>query len=176
MVVTISEPIFVAVGQWLVEWSSSFGADARFWIYLNGSLIESNSPTTSMIVVLDSGGLAELEVLDAAVSDDDPTYPARTRIAWYAVDGAAQYRVEEYVSGDWTERKTFRSEDADFFVFESRILEDSTSHQFRVVPIGADANEGTPLSWTILMVRRPDPPNVTFSYSSGTGEVTIASA
>jgi len=176
MTVTINEPSNLGGGQWLVEWSSSLGANATFWIYLNGLLMEADSPTTSMLVVLDGANAINLDVLDVEPSVDDPIYPDRARFAWYAVDGAVSYRVEEYVDAAWTERKTFGSEGADFFAYESRVLEDATTHQFRVVPIGADANEGTPLTYSVLMVRRPDPPVVSYTYSDDDGKVTIASA
>jgi len=177
MAVTFAEPSYLAPGQWLISWSSSFGAGAHFWIYLNGELVEEDTPTTSMVVAMTTpGDLTELEVLDAAPESLDPAYPSRAHLGWYGVDGAASYRVEEYVGAAWTERKPLNAEDADFFVFRTRVLEDSTVHQWRVVPVGANGNEGTPLTWSFLMVRRPDPPDVTFSYDEGTGEVTVASA
>ncbi len=176
MTVTISEPAYIAPGQWLVEWTTDLGAGTTYWIYLDGMLLEADSPTTSMVVVLDGSNALELEVLDVEPLETDPVYPNRARFAWYGVTGAVEYRVEEYVSAAWTERKTFASEDADFFAFESRVLEDATTHQFRVIPIGADTNEGTALTFSVLMVRRPDPPVVSYTYASGTGKVTIASA
>jgi hypothetical protein len=175
MTVTINEPIYLAPGQWLVEWSSSLGAGTHFWVNLNGEWVAEDVPITSMVVVLDSSGIADLDVVDAEPNVNDPIYPNRARIAWYGGTGIASYRVEEYV-GSWTARRTIQAEDLDFFVFESRILEDVTTHQFRVIPIGADDNEGTALTFDVFMVRRPDAPDVSLSYSSGTGLVTVSAA
>jgi hypothetical protein len=175
MAVTISEPVYLAPGQWFVEWSSSLGADAHFWIYLNGKLVEADVPTSSMVVLLDIAGTAHLDVYDVAPNVDDPLYPNRAMLSWYGVADVKKYRVEEYV-GSWTGVRTFQAEDGDFFAFETRVLEDDTTHQFRVVPIGEDGNEGTPISWDVLMVRHPDAPDVSLTYASGTGNLTVASA
>ena len=63
-----------------------------------------------------------------------------------------------------------------YFNWRSRVLEDSATHQFRVTPIGANGNNGTAKNFVVLMVRIPDPPRVSYSYSAGSGVVTIAAA
>jgi hypothetical protein len=64
-----------------------------------------------------------------------------------------------------------------YFAWESRFLEDSASHRFRVVPVGQNGNEGTSREFLVLMVRIPDPPEVTYTYNgTPANTVTIAAA
>ena len=64
-----------------------------------------------------------------------------------------------------------------YFAWQSRFLEDSASHRFRVVPVGANGNDGTPREFLVLMVRVPDPPAVAYTYNgTPANTVTIASA
>jgi hypothetical protein len=38
-------------------------------------------------------------------------------------------------------------------------------YQFRVVPVGTNGNDGTIKTFALLIVRRPDPPDVTYAYN-----------
>jgi hypothetical protein len=63
------------------------------------------------------------------------------------------------------------------FTWRSRVLEDGATHRFRVVPVGQNGNDGTEQLFTLLMVRIPDPPAVTYTYNgAGAPTVTIAAA
>jgi acyl-CoA reductase-like NAD-dependent aldehyde dehydrogenase len=45
-----------------------------------------------------------------------------------------------------------------------------------VTPVGLNGNVGAARTFSLLMVRTPDVPAVSFTYSAGTGAVTIAAA
>jgi hypothetical protein len=123
-------------------------------------------------ITLAPGESLMIEVLDTA---DAPAQAFRGRrlIWWYPVAGAVQYRIDEYVGSTWVQRALVQTMGIGFFSWKTRFLEDSTAHQFRVVPIGSNRNDGTPLLISEFMVRHPDPPEQDFSYDDETFVVTV---
>lgn len=162
----------------------SFVSDATppipFRVYVGGVLVSSwTAPTTAgeINLTIPPGDAPFVEVLDKACANPSIAYPGRITLQWTTVTSAARYRIDEYVATVWTERATLTDNGEGSFSWVSRWLEDVTTHQFRVVPISSAANEGTPITQTVLMVRHPDPPSVTYTYNgAGTPTVTIAAA
>lgn len=122
------------------------------------------------------GDSLQFEVLDKACSIPSLAFPGRATLNWRAQTDATEYRVEEYVSAAWTERQVIPANGSGSYVWQSRWLEDETTHQFRVVPVNSAGNDGTPLAFSMLLVRIPDVPRVTYTYNATTDKVTIAAA
>ena len=80
------------------------------------------------------------------------------------------------MESEWTERARVRHRETAYMQWMTRWLEDETSHQFRVVPVGTNGNEGTARTLTCLMVRNPTPPDVDYAYSNSTNKVTVSEA
>jgi len=173
----------VGAGEWRIAWTSDLGSPPTdlYRIYQNGALVASDVFVEEWVVYVQAGESLVFEVLDDADLEPSTAFPGRLTIGWRRVASAtASYRVEEYVGGEWVERYTVADDGSEWFNWESRYLEDVTTHQFRVVPVGENGNDGTPIAFATLMVRHPDSPitddNVDdkFSYDSGTNKVTIA--
>ena len=172
--VTLEAP--TQVGRWSVRlrWSSD-QEDPTFYIYRDGTLV-ATTKATERIFVLESGDAPVIEVFDSA--DDTPTtvYPSRFTLAWYAVAGADYYQVDEYVDSEWPACAKVTDDGAGYFKWTSRVLEDSETHQFRVIAVDAAGNESTATNLTALMVRVPDPSDVEYAYSETTDKVTVSAA
>ena len=54
------------------------------------------------------------------------------------------------------------------------MLADVTAHQFRVIVVDECDYEGDPMPFDFFMVCHPAPPDITMTYDSGTGDVTVA--
>jgi hypothetical protein len=181
MAVTIVSSAPVPPSGWLVTWSSDAAAPVTYYIYLNGVLADTTTATSKLFSVVEGENL-RVEILDAAPGIADPAehYPERAILAWYApAPGSGSvdhYRVEESVASVWTLREKVRDDGRGYFTFESRVLEDVTTHNFRVIPVDAGGIQGSATSFALFMVRVPDPPDAAFAYSAGTGAVTITAA
>lgn len=169
--ITITEQTNLGGGAWRVAWTSDV-PDAVFRIYQDGLLIET-STRTSRVFGVPTGESLLVEILDDP--DDQPmsAYPGKLAIAWTHAPGAAQYLIYEYVAGDWVLRGAVADSGAGAYRWESRFLEDSTVHAFRVLPVSAIGNAGDPLEISALMVRHPDAPDYQLTYSPDTGTVLI---
>jgi len=174
MTVTIESQTIVGDDAVEVRWSSDLPAP-QFFVYVDGKLLFATS-LTSYIFVVPAGGSIHLEVLDEAGAIAGPAWPARAIVAWFAVPGAVKYRVEELLAAVWTVRDEIVDRGEGYYRVTTRSLEDVTTHQFRVVAIGATLNESVATSLTILTVRHPSTPHVTFDYDEGTTEVLIDAA
>ena len=172
MAVTINAPEQVAARTWRVSWSSSLPTPT-FWVYRDGELA-TITQQTSILLFAEAG---ESVVIDVVDDEDDVlpvVFPGRATLSWTAVANAAGYRVEEYIGAAWVVRTTVYDRGEACFTWSSRCLEDGATHQFRVVPVGANGNDGTPLTFSLLMARHPDVPDVDWSYDDGTGVATIS--
>jgi hypothetical protein len=176
MTVSTTPPERIDDQTFRLRWTSSEAAPVPFLVYVNGVLAASWSSvdqTGEITLTIAAGDAPFVEVLDKA---DMPeiAFPGRVTLQWLAIAGAGSYRVDENIASVWTERKTITDDGFGVFAFLSRWLEEGQTHQFRVVPISTAGNEGTPLSFSIEMVRHPDPPSVAFTYNgAGTPTVTI---
>lgn len=164
-------------GAFRLDWASDLAAPT-FYVYRDG-VLATTTTRTSLVVGAADGESPLYEVLDDAAAVPGAAYPAYALLAWYASAGAAGYRVEELdlPTGLWTERTSFTDEGGNYYVYRSRYLEDATTHRFRVTPLGANGNAGTPADFVVLMVRVPDAPAASFTYNgAGTPTVTVAAA
>lgn len=173
MAVTIGQPVRTGPRTWRVSWSSDL-VTPTFHVYRNGGLVAVTGER-SMSFTVDEGESLMLEVRDDG-GGPSPYFAERVTVRWEREAGSASYRVEELVSAVWTERATVREDGRQYFQFVSRVLEDDTTHSFRVVAVGVNGNESTATQLSVLMVRRPDPPSLGFAYDGGTQRVTITAA
>lgn len=158
-------------------WTSDLGGTPTFYVYIDGILAFSTT-NTFYTLTLEPGEGVQFEVLDSATTEPQPAYPGRMTFAWYApAETVLRYRVEEYVDAVWTTIVSIVPALGQYyFRYTTRYLEDQTTHQFRVIPVGENEADGTAVYFAIPMIRRPDKPDVTFTYSQITGDATVAQA
>ena len=161
-----------------ITFSSSLD-DPTFYVWdmATGAVIYSGQQPSCVVTV---GAMASLSVFVSDDSADAPSEvcPGRMTLRWWASEtpAAGYYSIEEYVAGEWVERAKVLDNGAGYFTWQSRWLEDVTTHQFRVVAAGADENQAAAVTVSGFVVRYPDPPDVTYTYDDSTNTVTIAAA
>lgn len=145
---------------------------AHRWFWTDG--------TTSAEVADGGGGEWLLRIFDATHS---VTYGSNMELPEYPPPGeggsgfGAAWTVRSgNVGGIPAARVTADRPTGNYFLWRSGVLADSTTHQFRVTPVGVNGNAGATKTFSLLMVRTPDVPAVTYAYDPGTGAVTIAAA
>lgn len=173
MAVTIDSVIRVGRHSWRVGWSSD-PAGAVFRVFRNGRAL-GVTRATSMVFTSRPGSWPVIEVLDSA---DAPRRTAEPEaiVQWEAVAGAAGYRVEQLIDAVWVGLTTVDDDGSATYRVTTNPLEDATEYQFRVIPLGADGNEGTPAAITVEAVRHPDPPHVGYAFDDSMKTVTIEAA
>ena len=58
--------------------------------------------------------------------------------------------------------------------YQTRVLADGETAQYRVVPVNEAGIDGSPRTFTVTMVRRPDPPDVDYTWDAETARVTLS--
>jgi hypothetical protein len=174
MAVTFSAPVVAGDGLWLVSWTSTETAPT-YRVYLDGVLV-STQTAAQFLVSAQANAMPVLEVLDHTADAPSEAHPATLTLGWLTNSDVADYRVEQKVSGSWTEIVTLAREDGPWQQYTTPVLADDTTHEWRIVPIDAAGNEGTEHNFTALLVRHPDVPSVSYAYSAVTGLVTITAA
>jgi hypothetical protein len=165
---------------------SSLSAPIYYHWYLDG-LYLGVTRTESRAFCLDLSDQRRITVLDTNDPDFDPLvnapegWPARRTIQWTASVAAdvAWYRVDQSkAGGEWTAVARVRHDPRRWvYSWESGRLDDLTKYAWRVVPMDEGLNDGTPLLLEAeLIVRAPDAPNFTATFSEETSRVTFAAA
>jgi hypothetical protein len=163
--VTLNPPIPIDDVTWLLSWTSDLTPPVTFYVYRDG-ILEQRTEALQVLVVIPIGTSPVFEVLDTAAAPA-PGFPSQILLAWYAAAATSAYRVEELLGSTWTVRETVPDDARGYFLWKSRPLEDSQTHQFRVTPIGTNGNDGTVATFSVLMVRHPDPPAATWGAAAG---------
>jgi len=101
-------------------------------------------------------------------------------LSWNPPSGGeipALYRVERSTDGGstWSPvREVAHMVEKNRYTCELSPLSGSVSgHDFRVTPVGANRNEGTPVEVSVTMERFPEPPHVSHTFSDSTKKFTI---
>ena len=173
MAVTVSSARQLSPRSFLVGFTSTLSSPT-FYVYLDGTLIETTQRAQSVINVEPNVQFI-LEVLDSPTDTPVVVYPSRWWLNWGPSSGAVDhYRVEEFVSAAWVLRAKVPHSGRSAYRWLTRHLEDVTTHQFRIVPVGTNGNQGTAATITGLMVRQPDVPVVEqTNYDQGTRTITL---
>lgn len=173
MSVTFAQPVRVGPNSFRFRWSSD--ADAPVYRVHKAGVFQFATETNHATFTFQQGETPAIEVLDgtepiAAAAE------APVELMWARDEGAAKYRIEEFVGAAWVVRAVRDAGISGMEHYSTQPLADATSTQFRVTPISAGGIEGTPQAVTATINRHPDPPDVTFAYDNGTNTVTIAAA
>jgi hypothetical protein len=163
----------LGVGSVMFRWD--LGAPGTlFYLYSNGVLIE---VTTRNWKQLD---LAPGETVVFTVSDDVGELipigaPNRGILNWGEAGDAvtAKYEIEELEGEVWVARGTIWDLGESWFRWISRVLEDGVEHRFRVTACDVDGLPGQAREVAMLMVRAPDPLELTLSWEAELGRVKI---
>ena len=176
MAVTLNTPTAVGEGSWEYTWSSTVSSPT-YYVYENGELVDV-TVAESRIVRVDEGTSVTVEVLDNSATSPEYAQGGYLYLCWYpALDfDVNYYEVAEYVDASWTVRQRVVDDGRGFYKWQTRWLEDETTHTFRVRAFGDNDNYGDPqiMYWT--MARIPDPPQVEYDYSNTTHKLTISAA
>jgi len=157
-------------GTYLIKWEAVGSPPYR--IFLDGVHVattysrNSDGVSSFVLFVENDDEVRIVEVLDDPNAEPTAVNPQRFELSWTPVDDAASYRLEKYVDGAWAREEEIVA-DAALSVYRavSVTLDDDTSHQYRVVPVGTNGNDGTPVAVTKHMIRHPDPPQVTVAVN-----------
>lgn len=179
MTVTFTENKRIDYEAWRFVWESTLGAGTIYYQYVDG-VLDVVGPATERTFYLASGESIQFEVLDSALDSPQPGYPGRVQLGWVPgeeLDVASYYLVEEWVVDEWLEHaRVPGGEGLGSFVWESDSLDDVTTHLFRVTGVSDAGLSGAVDSYSVLMVRRPDSPDVDYVYDEGTGKITVDEA
>jgi hypothetical protein len=169
-----------------IEVTSDLAGTVYYHWYLDGAWVGSTTEPWKLFRPA-SGEQLRVEVLDTTDPDFDPLasapagYPA-TRTLWWvrSLDtDVLYYRVDQQLSaGDWEEVAQVHAEPGRWdYQWRTGRLDDLSEHAWRIVPLDAAGNDGTPITiGPERIVRRPDAPAFTLVYDAGPNRVTFNEA
>ena len=157
--------------RFLLAWISDL-PDPIFRVFRDGQRF-TQTRENAIEVEVTGEDLPVFDVFDDETSVPAAVFPRRMILAWYGISGAVSYRIEEYVGGVWTQRASIVDRGQGYFLWESRVVEDVTTHQFRIIALDANGLESAAMTKAALMVRVPDPPATAWTYVNGSLTPTV---
>lgn len=154
--------------RWLVTFASDLPTPT-FYVYVDGALFATTTETSVEIPVA-LGRIVFVEVFDDAGTAPSPWYPSTVTLRWTGNDNESLFRIEQYVDAAWAVLIPVPARGV-LGRWESPVLDDNTTHQFRVVPVDSTGRDGIPKEFSGVMCRYPDAPSVAITF--GSGEFTI---
>jgi len=162
---------------------SALTGDLFYHWYIDGAYIDTTRVNTKTFVVEDD----EQIVIAARVTHDEnfdvilnapPGYPARRTLHWIgSLDaGIKKYRIiqQKEAGGYASIGEVMHDPTVWEYAFLSPRLDTNSNYDWSVVPVNAAGNDGVALALgPEKIVRTPDAPNYSITYSSGTGRVTF---
>jgi hypothetical protein len=154
-------------------WASDL-EDPTFRVFRDGQLLTTMKATEFLLQAQDNQ-FAHVNVLDDDDEDAEPDRETfwRWRLQWNAVEDAAQYRIEQYIDAAWSFLKLINDTGQAQYEYTTGVLDDSSTSQFRVVPIDAMGNDGTPATLDLFPIHRPAMPMLSMVYDDGTKKATF---
>lgn len=172
-------PTATRIGSYSVkyDWSGT----APYDVWLNGVLVLNQTSLTTYTAQTTDGTTNPLPAVEITDDTDTDTaeskhYSPCVRFQWRGQSDASYYQVQQYVDAEWTPINMVKENGAGYYSFESSAQVDDTTAEFRVVPYDARGYAGLPLPITHAVVCNPAPPAVEYTYSAGTGLLTVADA
>jgi hypothetical protein len=155
-------------------WKYTYTGTSPYRIYHLGKLLETTTDTEYEFEY--SGATIEapaLEILDANDTEDAVSvqHPPRLVIQWYGNASVYAYKIQEYSDSVWRTRAVIYENGSGYYTCETSVLDDVTSHLWRVVATDDGQNESAALSFSALLVRVPDSPELDYSYDADTGKL-----
>lgn len=143
---------------------TSLLTDPWYYIY-RGALFVKRTLDNSWSFVVPLGEMVTIQVFDDETDTPDMVFPGSLIFHWDAMTGAATYRIEELADSVWGTVATIRQTTEEEFRWPSRLLEDVTTHQFRVTGVTAGGVDGDTRDISVLMVRTPDEDKFTLTLN-----------
>jgi len=162
----------VDANVWRLEWSSDLPSPT-FYLYANGTLLAITTATVHYAVV-QPGTYLLFEVFDDESETPTENWPDSAVLSWASLPNVAHYLIRQYVGEEWIEVGRVYPNPQGDCRYQSAPLADSTEHRFRCVAVAPNGRESAARDWTILMVRRPDVPALSYTYDDETTTVTIS--
>ncbi len=163
------------VGTYAVKYA--WTGTAPFDIWCNGEKILNQTTTTSTVVQFPSETVPhaiEVRDADSVGVANSVKYSPRIRLQWRGQSGVDYYKVQAYLSAEWSTRQIVRENGKGYYMFTTIAQADASTVQWRIVPVDYRKYEGEPVTFSHYVVRNPEPPDVALSYAAGTGLLTVA--
>jgi len=168
MAVTITSEVYLSGGMARIDYTSSLSSPSYYrW---RDGIFQDSTTATFWIVPIGAGEITQLDIFDSSSDVPADVFPAQINLQWDGSDLVAMYTVQEYISSEWvTKMSTASKGTGHVHNYRTRVMVDGADCQFRVIPYDSASREGTPLEFSMLMVRRPDKDDfvVTVNETSG---------
>jgi len=165
--------------------TSYLRGDVYYFWYIDGAFL-TRTRNNKYTFFVKEGDQFRVSVLDSndfdfdAIANAPKGYPSRRTIFWTRCTDSdiLKYNLEQNKDGaGWTDIGTVNDIPGQWsYTFVTERLTDLSTYQFRIIPVDVAGNEGTALTLdSEKIVRTPDAPDYTVTFSAVTDKVTYAS-
>jgi len=159
---------------WLFTWAVG---TPPYAVWLDGRQLASGLTVESFLYeeAIHEDEAPPLEILNDGDPVQNQLFPPRIQIQFRALQAAAAYIIEQFIAAAWVQVAQIMEAKRGYHNRETEPLDDATTHLFRATALSVAGAEGTPLTFSIDMVRNPNTPQVAFSVSTA-GDIVVSAA
>lgn len=180
MTTTLSPPTKVSSGVWRYAWTGT--APFSVFDYSTYDFTLRDSDDTEYFA--SNGGTVEPQAIEVFDSTEDSTtakgvlYPAKITLQWRGYAYADYYDIQQETStpGTYATVQTYTEDGRGYYQYTAaKLTDDVGTGSYRIITVdksGAVVNT----DFEAVIIRNPNPPELTYTYSAGTGLLTIAAA
>ncbi len=170
------------IGPWsfILTWGSTLGTPT-YYIYKNG-VLDLITTEEQIQYDLQDGENIIVDVFDSISDTPGDAFPNFATLQWNpSADGEAKtYQVQQFIDSVWTVVSTLPDTGRPIYRYQTSILTDDVTHQFRIIPVDTNsANQGSVRNITFRMRRYPPAPDANtddYVYVPVTGNLTVDEA
>lgn len=174
MTTVLSPPKKIQTNVYLYEWTGT--APFRIFNYEIMDWIEESTEATFIEIVGDSDiEPPAIEVFDSDETTDEcigASYPDKVIIQFRGYRYADYYRIDLDSGGGYEEVGRMYESGQGYYQFVTSILETGATYDYRVVVVDLAEGEAE-IDVSVILTTLPILPELSYTYDSGTGDVTI---
>lgn len=172
MAASISETLMVGTKACRYTWTGT----APYTVYLKGDAVLQNTEQTEYTAQW-TDDLVEpppIEVIDSTQSAATLQQVLHSHKITLQFRGRRtnSYYVGQIYVGSWIDAVTIVEDGRGYYQVDTGEWP-TGSYQFRITPYDSSGTAGTPLQFSIFHHTNPTPPELSYTYDSGTGNLTV---
>lgn len=161
-------------------WSETHSGTGPFRAILKGKELSTDSELTHVYENATTYATAppDIEVLDTDAGDTSvgETNPPFAVLIWRCNSLADYYNVYKYIASVYTLIGTVLEDGRGYYRWEGDAVNVPTTEYYQVTTVDSEGEESDPIQFEIFVAGIPGRPTQSFSYDSGTGDVTVTAS
>ena len=173
MAASITETLMVGTKACRYTWSGT----APYTVYLKGDAVLQNTDQTEYTAqwtdaLVEPPAIEVIDSTESAATLQQVLHSPKITLQFRGRRTNSYYVAQLWDGAAWAYDVTIIEDGRGYYQVDAGFCE-TADYLFRVTPYDASGTAGTPLQFSIFHHTNPTPPELSYTYDSGTGNLTV---